>query len=73
MFVLMARAPFDRRLPQPSFQTMNKCDVMEILSGLLEAGKLTPVVAKTFPLAEAPAALRYLQEAQVCGRVVVVP
>lgn len=73
MFGLMARASFDRHLPRPSFETMSKHDAMKILSELLETGKLTPVVAKTFPLAEVPAALRYLQEEQVCGRVVVVP
>jgi NADPH:quinone reductase-like Zn-dependent oxidoreductase len=70
---LMARAPFDRHLPKPSFETMDKHDAMEILRGLLEAGKLTPVVAKTFPLADVPAALRCLQEEQLCGKIVVVP
>ena len=73
IFGLMARAPFDRHLPRPDFETMNKRDAMEILRGLLETGKLTPVVAKTFPLTEVPAALRYLQEGQLCGRIVVVP
>lgn len=73
MFGLMARAPFDRNLPNPRFETMNKHDAMEILRELLEAGKLTPVVARTFPLEEAPEALRYLQEAQSCGRLIIVP
>jgi NADPH:quinone reductase-like Zn-dependent oxidoreductase len=73
IFGLMARAPFERQLPNPYFETMNKHDAMEILSGLLKAGKLTPVVAKTFPLAEVPEAIRYLQEGRFCGRIVVVP
>jgi NADPH:quinone reductase-like Zn-dependent oxidoreductase len=73
IFGLMARAPFERRLPRPRFETMSKHDAMEILRGLIEAGKLTPVVARTFPLAQAPTALRSLQEEQLCGRIVVVP
>jgi NADPH:quinone reductase-like Zn-dependent oxidoreductase len=73
IFGLMARAPFDRHLPRPGFETMNKREAMEILSELLETGKLIPVVARTFPLTEVPAALRYLQEGSLCGRIVVVP
>jgi NADPH:quinone reductase-like Zn-dependent oxidoreductase len=72
-FSLMARTPFDRNLPKVEFTLMSKHDAMEILRGLLETGKLTPVVAKTFPLSEVPAALRCLQEGQYCGRIVIVP
>src|SRR5580658_2185917 len=37
---------------------------------LLESGAIKPIVAKTFPLAEAPDALRYLVEDRPFGRVV---
>jgi len=37
---------------------------------LLESGAIKPIVAKTFPLAEAPDALRYLIEDRPFGRVV---
>lgn len=73
MFGLIARAPFDRNLPNPVFEVMHKRDAMEILCSLLETGALTPVVARTFPLAEAAAALRHLQEVPSCGRIVLVP
>lgn len=72
-FGLMARAPFDRHLPAPSFETMKKRDAMGILAGMLEAGQLTPAVARAFPLAEVPLAMRCLQEGQLCGRIVIVP
>jgi NADPH:quinone reductase-like Zn-dependent oxidoreductase len=55
------------------FATMENRDAMEILRGLLEAGELAPVVARTFTLAEVPLALAYLQEENSCGRIVVVP
>lgn len=70
---LMARARFDRHLPRPSFQGLDKRRAMEILSTSIQAGELTPVVGRTFPLAEVPAALLALQAGHVCGRIVVVP
>jgi NADPH:quinone reductase-like Zn-dependent oxidoreductase len=73
MFALMARAPFDRHLPRPWFEPLEKQAAMEILRRRLEAGQLTPVVARTFPLEEVPAALRCLQEGRACGRIVIVP
>ena len=38
---------------------------------LIEAGKLTPVVGRTFPLSEVPAAIRYLRDGSPCGKVVI--
>jgi NADPH:quinone reductase-like Zn-dependent oxidoreductase len=72
-FSLMARTPFDRNLPKLEFALMSKHDAMERLRGLLETGKLTTTVAKTFSLVEVPAALRCLQEGRYCGRIVVAP
>lgn len=40
------------------------------LFALYEAGKINPVVSQTFPLAEAPAALRALVERKVVGKAV---
>ena len=37
---------------------------------LLQSGAIKPIVAKTFPLAEAAEALRYLTEDRPFGRVV---
>jgi len=46
---------------------------MATLTALLASGQLTPIIDRTFPLAEARAALRHLQEGQPCGRIVVTP
>ena len=44
---------------------------LETLRELLEAGKLTPVLDRTFPLSEVPEAIRYLRECRPRGKVVV--
>ncbi|MBN2003672.1 MAG: NAD(P)-dependent alcohol dehydrogenase, partial [Anaerolineae bacterium] len=42
-----------------------------VLTELIEAGKLKPVIDKTYPLSEAPAAFRYLEESHARGKVVI--
>src|SRR5437667_6573899 len=42
----------------------------EVIVSLLKSGAIKPIVAKTFPLAEAVDALRYLVEGRPFGRVV---
>ncbi|MFJ6356924.1 NAD(P)-dependent alcohol dehydrogenase [Pseudarthrobacter oxydans] len=44
---------------------------LEALASLIEAGSVKPAVDKVFPLAEAPAAVRYLREGRSLGKVVV--
>jgi NADPH:quinone reductase-like Zn-dependent oxidoreductase len=44
---------------------------MAVLKELLEAGRLTPVIDRTFPLSEAPEAIRYLEEGHARGRIVI--
>jgi NADPH:quinone reductase-like Zn-dependent oxidoreductase len=44
---------------------------LEELRELLEAGKLTPVVDRTFPLSEVPEAIRYLRDGRARGKVVI--
>jgi NADPH:quinone reductase-like Zn-dependent oxidoreductase len=41
------------------------------LSALIEAGGVTPVIDRTFPLVEAPDAIRYLEQGHPAGKVVV--
>jgi NADPH:quinone reductase-like Zn-dependent oxidoreductase len=41
------------------------------LKELIEAGKLAPAIDRTYPLAEAPAAIQYLQDGRARGKVVV--
>ncbi|HEY5446056.1 MAG TPA: zinc-binding dehydrogenase, partial [Pyrinomonadaceae bacterium] len=42
----------------------------KVIVSLLKAGAIKPIVARTFPLEEAAAALRYLVEGRPFGRVV---
>jgi len=42
-----------------------------VLKELIESGKVTPVIDRTYPLAEAAEAIRYLQEGRVRGKVVI--
>jgi NADPH:quinone reductase-like Zn-dependent oxidoreductase len=44
---------------------------LEILKGLIEAGKVTPVIDRTYPLSEVPAAIRYLEEGHARGKIVI--
>jgi NADPH:quinone reductase-like Zn-dependent oxidoreductase len=41
------------------------------LTELIEAGSLTPVIDRTYPLIEAPDAIRYLEEGHAGGKVVI--
>lgn len=67
---LMARAPFNRHLPKSGFSTPDKKESMATLHALVESGKITPVVGKTFQLSEAALAIRYLADGQAVGKVV---
>jgi NADPH:quinone reductase-like Zn-dependent oxidoreductase len=42
----------------------------DVLKELIEAGKVTPVVDRSFPLAEAAAAVRHLEQGLARGKVV---
>jgi NADPH:quinone reductase-like Zn-dependent oxidoreductase len=44
---------------------------LEYLTTLIEDGKVTPVIDRTFPLPEAPEAIRYLTHGQPAGKIVV--
>jgi NADPH:quinone reductase-like Zn-dependent oxidoreductase len=41
------------------------------LTEMIEAGTLTPVIDRTYPLIEAPDAIRYLEEGHAAGKIVV--
>ncbi|HLZ09355.1 MAG TPA: zinc-binding dehydrogenase, partial [Chloroflexota bacterium] len=42
-----------------------------VLGQLIEAGKVTPVVDRTYALSEVPHALRYLNEGHARGKIVI--
>jgi len=68
----------DLIVPQASIRSLNMfrqpqaavTDAWNAIVPLLQSGAIKPVVAKTFPLAEAAEALRYLVEGRPFGRVV---
>jgi NADPH:quinone reductase-like Zn-dependent oxidoreductase len=44
---------------------------MIVLKELIESGKVAPVIDRTYPLAEVPGAIRYLEEGHAQGKVVI--
>ena len=46
-------------------------DRLVLLKELIEAGKITPVIDRTFSLSEVPEAIRYLETGQAQGKVVI--
>jgi NADPH:quinone reductase-like Zn-dependent oxidoreductase len=48
-----------------------RLDDLQQLAGMIEAGKLTPVIDRTYPLIEAPDAIRHLEEGHPRGKVVI--
>ena len=44
---------------------------LEFLSGLIEAGRVTPVIDRTYKLSEVPEAVRYLEEGHARGKIVI--
>ena len=54
-----------------TFIATQKQEDLFVLKELIESGKLTPVVDRTYPLADVPAAIRYLEEGRARGKVVI--
>jgi NADPH:quinone reductase-like Zn-dependent oxidoreductase len=48
----------------------NAADLI-VLTELIESGKVTPVIDRTYPLNETPAAIQYLVEGHARGKVVI--
>jgi NADPH:quinone reductase-like Zn-dependent oxidoreductase len=48
----------------------NQAD-LAALAKLIESGKLTPVIDRTYPLAETRAALRYFEHGHTQGKIVI--
>lgn len=67
---LVGMSPFVRQLPDLNFKMPDKTESMALLKELIEAGKITPVVDRTFPLSEVREAVRYLETGQALGKVV---
>jgi NADPH:quinone reductase-like Zn-dependent oxidoreductase len=68
------RAPavsaFSRQRLRPLVSKERRADLL-VLKELIEAGKVTPVIDRTYPLGEAPEAIRYLEEGHARGKIVI--
>jgi NADPH:quinone reductase-like Zn-dependent oxidoreductase len=68
----LLRTLLDRE-KRKKFKILKKPEALAIFRELLESGKLAPVVGRTFPLSEVPAAMRCMQEGKTPGRVIITP
>lgn len=70
----MFPAPMLSLVSDQSFRSLNAkvpSKDLDVLRELIEAGKVGPVIDRTYPLAQAPEAIRYLHAGQARGKVVV--
>ena len=72
-FKLMFLSLFVKQLPKPNFSMPSKKDAIAVFREFLEAGKITPVIDRAYPLSEASEAIHYLMEGEPQGRVVITP
>jgi NADPH:quinone reductase-like Zn-dependent oxidoreductase len=68
----IARRLLRRRDVKQFVRKVRRADLLE-LAALVEDGSVTPVVDRTYPLAETSAAMRYLMQRHPRGKVVVTP
>jgi NADPH:quinone reductase-like Zn-dependent oxidoreductase len=61
---------FVRQQGRPSVKTQNRADLIA-LAELVEAGKLTPVIDKTYPLGDTPKAISHVAAGHARGTVVI--
>ena len=62
--------PFVRQRMNPRVAKGSEAPLV-VLKELIEAGKLTPAIDRTFPLSEVPDAIRYLETGDVRGKIVI--
>jgi NADPH:quinone reductase-like Zn-dependent oxidoreductase len=63
------QSPFTSQKFAMMLAELNKDD-LAVLAGLMQSGKVTPVIDRTYKLSEAAAALRYLEKGHARGKVV---
>jgi len=66
--VVLSRFVSQKLLP---FLAHSSKEDLITMQGLLEAGKVTPVIDRSYPLSEVPEAIRYLEEGHAQGKVVI--
>ena len=68
----MALSPFIRQQLGTSIASENAA-ALDDLTGLIEAGQVTPAVHRKYPLAQAAVAIQDLRAGRIRGKAVVVP
>lgn len=63
-------SPFVSQTLRTFIASENAEDLL-VLKELVESGKVTPVIDRTFPLREVPEAIRYLESGQARGKIVI--
>jgi NADPH:quinone reductase-like Zn-dependent oxidoreductase len=63
-------APFVRQRLVP-FVAKRSSQDLQLMTELIEAGTVTPVIDRTYPLSDVPEAIRYLEEGHARGKVVI--
>ena len=66
----LALSPFIRQR-LTTFVSRHRLADLETLAQLIDAGQLTPVIGKTYPLRQAPDAMRDLLAGQARGKLVI--
>ncbi len=54
----------------PMLTRLSKADLL-LMRELLESRRVTPVIDRSYPLSDVPAAIRYLEEGHARGKVVI--
>jgi NADPH:quinone reductase-like Zn-dependent oxidoreductase len=67
----MVRSPFVRQLPGVRLSMPSKSAALAELAELIDAGRITPVIDRTYPLGEAPEAIRRLVSGGAVGKIVI--
>ena len=63
-------SPFVSQKMSMMLADVTKVD-LTILRDLMQAGKVTPIIDKTYPLSQVPEAIRYLEAGHARGKVVI--
>ena len=67
----MVRSSFDRRLPGVRAFRQPDDDPMTVVTGLVEAGSIVPVVDRTYPLGQVVEAIHHMEAGTAQGRIVI--
>jgi len=71
IFQTLLLAPFVRQHKLRALTATERQADLQFLTELIEAGKVTPVIDRTYSLREAPEAIRYLEQGHARGKVVI--